>query len=117
MLDFFISTQVYLATGSTDLRKSFNGLSAIIKLKFNLDPYSKCMFVFCNRNKTLVKIIQWDGSGLWLHTKRLDRGKFLWPDNADEVKEVSIKSLRWILDGLSVDQKGAFKDRHPNIII
>ena len=64
MLDFSGSTTVYLACGVTDLRKSYTGLAAIIKLKFRLDPYSRCMFAFCNRRRTLIKILQWDGLSL-----------------------------------------------------
>lgn len=117
MLDFAIGTQVYIAPGVTDLRKSFHGLAAIVRLKFQLDPYSKCMFVFCNRNHNLVKILQWDGSGFWLFMKRLDKGNFRWPMNVLEVKQVSFKELRWLLEGLSIEQKNAFKDRHPSIVV
>ena len=63
MLDLAGGTTVYLACGATDLRKSYHGLAAIIKLKFKLDPYSRCMFAFCNRRRTSIKILQWDGSG------------------------------------------------------
>ena len=117
MLDFSACTKVFLACGVTDLRKSFHGLSAIVKLQFKLDPYSKCMFVFCNRKRTLIKALQWDGNGFCLFMKRLDRGNFLWPESTCKVKTISIKELRWIFDGLCIEQKGAFKDRHPSIII
>lgn len=117
MLDFAPGTQVYIACGVTDLRKSFTGLATIVKLQFKLDPYSKCMFVFCNRSHNLIKILQWDGSGLWLFMKRLDKGNFRWPMNASEVKQVSPRELRWLCEGLSIEQKSAFKDRHPSIVI
>jgi transposase len=117
MLEFTHESAVYISCGTTDLRKSFNGLAAIIKLKFNLDPYSKCMFAFCNRSRSLIKILQWDGSGFWLHMKRLDRGNFRWPDTPDEVQKVSIREMRWLCEGLSIDQKSAFKERHPKLII
>ena len=117
MLEFSNGTAVYLACGATDLRKSFTGLAAIIKLKFQLDPYSKCMFAFCNRGRTLIKLLQWDGTGFWLLMKRIDKGNFRWPDTPDELKQVSSKEIRWILEGLSLEQKGAFLDRHPKIII
>ena len=61
MLDLAGGTTVYLACGATDLRKSYHGLAVIIKLKFKLDPYSRCMFAFCNRRRTSIKILQWDG--------------------------------------------------------
>ena len=78
MLDLAGGTTVYLSCGVTDLRKSYNGLAAIIKLKFHLDPYSRCMFAFCNRRRTSIKILQWDGSGFWILLKRLDRNAFHW---------------------------------------
>ena len=117
MLEFAFSTKVFLASGATDMRKSFHGLAAIVKLQFKVDPYSRCVFVFCNRNKTIIKALQWDGNGFCLFMKRLDRGKFKWPDDISEVKTVSLKELRWVFDGLSIEQKGAFKDRHPTVII
>ena len=79
MLDLAGGTTVSLACGATDLRKSYHGLAAIIKLKFKLDPYSRCMFAFCNRRRTSIKILQWDGSGFWILMKRLDKDSFHWP--------------------------------------
>lgn len=103
MLDFSGSTTVYLACGVTDLRKSYTGLAAIIKLKFHLDPYSRCMFASCNRRRTLIKILQWDGSGFWIQMKRLDRGFFHWPDTPDELRKVTLKEIHWLCDGLSLN--------------
>ena len=103
MLDFSGSTTVYLACGVTDLRKSYTGLAAIIKLKFHLDPYSRCMFAFCNRRRTLIKILQWDGSGFWILMKRLERDAFHWPDTPDELRKVTLKEIHWLCDGLSLD--------------
>ena len=117
MLDFSRSTTVYLACGVTDLRKSYTGLAAIIKLKFHLDPYSRCMFAFCNRRRTLIKILQWDGSGFWILMKRLERDAFHWPDTPDELCKVTLKEIHWLCDGLSLNPSGAFAERHPKIII
>lgn len=117
MLEFSQDCTVYIACGATDLRKSFHGLAAIVKLKFNLDPYSRCMFAFCNRSRSLIKILRWDGSGFWLLMKRIDKGIFHWPDTPDEVRQVSLKELRWITEGLSFEQKSAFRERHPKIIV
>ena len=98
MLDLAGGTTVYLACGVTDLRKSYNGLAAIIKLKFHLDPYSRCMFAFCNRRRTSIKILQWDGSGFWILMKRLDRDSFHWPDTPDELQKVTLKEMHWLCD-------------------
>ena len=116
-LDLAGGTTVYLACGVTDLRKSCQGLAAIIKLKFHLDPYSRCMFAFCNRRRTSIKILQWDGSGFWILMKRLDRHSFHWPDTPDELKKVTLKEIHWLCDGLSLEPKGAFKEHHPKIVI
>ena len=117
MLDFSGSTTVYLACGVTDLRKSYTGLAAIVKLKFHPDPYSRCMFAFCNRRRTLIKILQWDGSGFWILMKRLDRDAFHWPDTPDELQKVTLKEIHWLCDGLSLKPNGAFEERHPKIVI
>ena len=117
MLDLAGGTTVYLSCGATDLRKSYNGLAAIIKLKFHLDPYSRCMFAFCNRRRTSIKILQWDGSGFWILMKRLDRNAFHWPDTPDELRQVTLKEIHWLCDGLSLNPRGAFEEHHPKIIL
>ena len=117
MLDLAGGTTVYLACGVTDLRKSYNGLAAIIKLKFHLDPYSRCMFAFCNRRRTSIKILQWDGSGFWILMKRLDRNAFHWPDTPDELRQVTLKEIHRLCDGLSLNPWGAFEEHHPKIIL
>ena len=117
MLDLAGGTTVYLSCGATDLRKTYNGLAAIIKLKFHLDPYSRCMFAFCNRRRTSIKILQWDGSGFWILMKRLDRNAFHWPDTPDELHQVTLKEIHWLCDGLSLNPRGAFEEHHPKIIL
>ena len=117
MLDLAGGTTVYLACGATDLRKSYHGLAAIIKLKFKLDPYSRCMFAFCNRRRTSIKILQWDGSGFWILMKRLDKDSFHWPDTPDELQKVTLKEMHWLCDGLSLTPMGAFEERHPKIVV
>jgi len=102
--------KVYLATGSTDMRKSFNGLTAIVQECFKLDIFSQSIFVFCNKTKNRIKIIQWDNNGFWLHYKRLEKDKFKWPKtNACSTVEISDRQLGWLLDGLEINQKEAHK--------
>jgi len=102
--------RVYLAQGVTDLRKSIDGLAALVKEEFELDPFSSSLFVFCNRQRDKLKILQWDHNGFWLYYRRLERGNFHWPsDNSSGTLKISPRQLRWLLDGLTLEQKQA----HP----
>lgn len=61
------------------MRKSINGLAAIVESSFALDPFDQALFVFCNRQRNRLKILTWEDNGFWLHFKRLERGHFKWP--------------------------------------
>jgi len=109
MISEISSRQVYLACGSTDLRKSIDGLAVLVKEAFDLNPFSQCLFVFCNRQRDKLKILQWEHNGFWLHYRRLERGKFDWPSDKTDVVSISYREFRWLLDGLSLKQKQAHK--------
>lgn len=109
MIDIASSDQVYLAVGVTDLRKSIDGLASIVQQRFRLDPFSNCLFVFCNRNRDKIKILCWQYNGFWLFYKRLENGKFQWPNDKNDVKKISVREFRWLLDGLSIEQPKALK--------
>lgn len=113
MLEELGAERVYLALGSTDLRKSIDGLAALVKEGFELDPFAPCLFVFCNRQRDKLKILQWHHNGFWLHYRRLERGRFLWPTAGnDETMKITRRELRWLLDGLSLEQRQA----HPEVL-
>jgi transposase len=104
------SVNAYLACGATDLRKSIDGLALIIQMKFQLDPFSNSLFIFCNKSRDKIKILQWECTGFWLYYKRLEKGAFKWPSNKDEVKHITQRELNWLLDGLSLEQPKAIKE-------
>lgn len=104
--------KVYLASGSTDLRKSIDGLAAIVQEVFQLDPFSTSLFVFCNRKRDKLKILHWDHNGFWLYYRRLEDGFFQWPDETNKHPlMISQRQLNWLLDGLRFEQKSA----HPKV--
>lgn len=108
MLNVNSVDRVYLARGSTDLRKSIDGLAILVKEGFDLDPFSSSLFVFCNRKRDKLKILHWDHNGFWLYYRRLEKGTFHWPSEGNAVPlSIDRRQLRWLLDGLSLDQKQA----------
>ena len=103
--------QVYLACGSTDMRKSIDGLAALVQEGFNLDPFAPALFVFCNRQRDKLKILAWDHNGFWLFYRRLERGRFRWPsDGGGAPLRITRRQLRWLLDGLSLEQHQAHSE-------
>jgi transposase len=105
MLSFKDKT-VYLSCGHTDMRKNINGLAELVQSSFNLDPFSNAVFVFCNRNRDRIKILEWDEDGFWLYFKRLEKGRFRWPQVGDEPTMVlSGEELSVLLGGVKVELK------------
>ena len=110
MLSQINPEQVYLACGGTDLRKSIDGLAALVSHSFALDPFSQCLFVFCNREKNKLKILYWDHNGFWLYYRRLEKGRFRWPArDAEQTRSITRRQLQWLLDGLDLEQRKAHR--------
>ena len=101
--------KIYLAIGYTDLRKSFGGLSSIVSEQMDLNPLDGNLFAFCNRSKTLIKIIFWDQNGFCIWMKRLEKGRFRWPETSQDVLKIQLRELQWLMSGLSIEQKNAHK--------
>lgn len=100
------SKKVYLACGKTDMRKSINGLSEIVESSFHLNPFEEAIFVFCNRNRNRIKILEWDEDGFWLYFKRLEKGHFRWPTEGEEATmEFTPEELEILLGGAKVELK------------
>jgi transposase len=88
------------------MRKSINGLMAIVQTDFKLDPFSEAIFVFCNRNRDRVKILEWDVDGFWLYFKRLEKGRFRWPQPGDDpTMMLTDEELAVLLGGVRVELK------------
>jgi len=106
MLNISCNTSVYLACGETDMRKSINGLAAIVQNSFKLDPFNRALFVFCNRERNRMKILTWEDNGFWLHFKRLERGHFKWPTPGETATlTLSAEELWSLIRSPGIEQK------------
>lgn len=98
MIHLTADTPILLATKPADFRAGIDGLAAICRGRLASDPRSGTLFVFINRNKTMIRTLAYDGTGFWLMTKRLSKGKFQgWPKSNDALSAVAAKQLRQLL--------------------
>ncbi len=95
--------RVYLCREPTDMRKSINGLSALVEATLELNPFSTHLFVFCNRKRDKVKCLYWETNGFCLWYKRLEKQRFHWPTHlGDGVITITGQQLNWLLDGFDL---------------
>ena len=94
-------SKLYLICGRTDMRLSIDGLMAIIRDTYQMDPYANALYLFCGRKPDRLKALHHDKTGFVLLYMRLDSGRFQWPRNASEVRTLSRQEYRWLMEGLS----------------
>ena len=100
-----IPDKIYISSANVDMRKSIDGLSAIVQQKFDLNPFENSMFVFHNRHCDKIKILYWDNNGFCLLYKRIEKGKFRFPRQINSEKYTVTKhELSWLLNGLCVEE-------------
>ena len=92
--------RIFIRPGHTDLRKGVNGLTGIIEGQMNGEVFNGNVYLFCNRERKLLKAIYWDRTGFWLCQKRLEKDKFPWPQTSEEVRELSYDELSMLLRGI-----------------
>lgn len=98
------ATRIYLAVGATDMRKGFEGLYGLVRDRLQLEPLSGHVFIFCNKARNRTKALFWDGSGLWICAKRLEKGRFSWPSEGDQQARLTLshEELALLLGGIEV---------------
>ena len=100
MLSISRTTRVFLAIEPTDLRKGFDGLFALVENVIREDPFSGHLFVFRGRRGDLIKVIWWDGQGACLFSKRLEKGRFVWPSATNGKLSLTPAQLAMLLEGI-----------------
>jgi transposase len=100
-----LATKIYVAVEAVDMRKGFEGLYGLVRDQLGADPLGGHLFLFSNRTRTRLKALVWDGSGLWVCAKRLEKGRFRWPEAAGR-HSVTMRSeeLAMLVNGLDLKQ-------------
>ena len=109
--------EIYIACGYTDMRKSIDGLAAIVQQNFKMDPFRNALYLFCGRRSDRIKVLLWEGDGFLLLYKRLENGVFQWPKTTEDVREITPQQFRWLIEGLTIDQKKVIQKVENKMII
>jgi transposase len=106
MRRFPAKTAIYLSCRHVDMRKSINGLAAVVQGSFELDLFNGALFVFCNRERDKIKVLHWDKDGFALYYKRRERGRFCWPSFSEQAgtADITLDDLHRLLDGLLMEK-------------
>ena len=91
---------IYVRPGATDMRKAMNGLSILVSESMEMNAFSGSVFVFCSRNRKVLKALYWDGTGFWMMVKRLEVHRFPWPKDRMAAEEISSEQLYMLLSGI-----------------
>jgi transposase len=103
MLSFAHARKIYLAVAPVDMRQQFNGLWMQAEQKLQEDPRQGALFVFTNKERNRLKMLYWDGTGVWILAKRLEKGRFSWPVGGDSAKlSLTSTALTMLLDGIEL---------------
>ena len=107
--DITVAKDIYLACGYTDMRKSIDGLAALVQESFGMDPFAPTLYLFCGKRRDRIKALLWEKDGFVMLYKRLENGNFKWPRPSEEVRPLSWKEFNWLMDGLEVNQPKAIR--------
>ena len=117
ILSDITADNVYIACGYTDMRRSVDGLAATVLQVFKMDPCTRNLYLFCGRRSDRIKGLFWEGDGFMLLYKRLEKGRFQWPRNISEARMITQQQLRWLLEGLSIEQPKAVQKVDSKLFI
>jgi transposase len=115
MISLPVGTNIWIAAGVTDMRRGFTGLSAVVQTALQQNPFGGHVFVFRGKRGDLIKLLWWDGDGLCLFAKRLERGRFLWPQADEGSVSLSRAQLSMLLEG--IDWRRPVRMAAPSIAV
>lgn len=109
LIDFTKVQNIFIVCGKTDMRRQIDGLATTILQEYDMNVYDDALFLFCGGKKDRFKALYWEGDGFILVYKRLENGRLKWPKDQNEMKELTSQQLRWLLEGLSINQTVTIK--------
>lgn len=115
MISLPSGTNIWIAAGVTDMRRGFTGLSAVVQTALEQNPFAGHVFVFRGKRGDLIKLLWWDGDGLCLFAKRLERGRFLWPQASEGAVSLSRAQLSMLLEG--IDWRRPIRTAAPSVAV
>ena len=115
MIELRTGTHIWVAAGVTDMRRGFQGLSAQVQTRLEQQPFSGHVFVFRGRRGDMIKLLWFDGDGLCLFAKRLERGRFIWPQAKDGIVSLTRAQLSMLMEG--IDWRRPQKTWKPEIAV
>lgn len=92
--------RLFVRPGVTDMRKQIGGLAVLVEGQMAHSPFEESLFVFCNRERRIMKILYWDKNGFCMWQKRLEKHRFPWPQSEEAAREISVEQLRMVLEGI-----------------
>ena len=117
IINMIPANKLYICCGYVDLRRSIDGLAAMVQQVFKLDPCSRNLFLFCGKRSDRIKALYYDGDGFILLYKRLERARYQWPRRQSEARQITEQQLRWLLEGLSIEQPKALNPVTPRYVV
>ncbi len=111
--DISVADNIYIVCGTTDMRKSIDGLCSIVRDKLSMDPDQSSLFLFCGKRADRIKAVHYEGDGFCLFYKRYENGRLQWPRTGEEARQISHQQLRWLLEGLNPEQPKAVRSWVP----
>ena len=96
----FSHARIIIRPGTTNMLASKDQLLEIVKSIMKDDPFSGAVFLFCNRNRNILKMIWWDRTGFWVAQKKLEKGRWPWPDTQEQVRQLNPGQIEMLLKGV-----------------
>lgn len=108
--DITVADEIYIVCGYTDMRRSIDGLCAIVQDRLHMDPRRSALYLFCGKRCDRLKILLWESDGFLLLYKRMEaEGRFRWPRNSEEARSLTWQQSDWLMSGLEIEQPKAFR--------